>query len=203
VSWPLRPALSAEACLAQLQRFLLLAYRTLREPRDDRTRLFAFRLHQFIAGAGDLFATLEAPAVRYLDVKGQQFQPGQPEKRLFNTVFCRECGQEYFPVWASGPLKDPESFEPRELSDRSREDDEEVAFGLLMPDPEGIWSDAEVAEAFPEEWLDHARAEPRLRSNYNRYRPIRRHVTADGACAGEGLPTWYIPAPFASASTVG
>jgi hypothetical protein len=90
-------------CLSKLEQFLLLAYRTKREPHDERSRLFAFRLHQFISGAGDLFSTLEPEAQRYLDVKGQQFQPGHTDKRLFNAVFCRECGQEYFPVWASGP----------------------------------------------------------------------------------------------------
>jgi len=48
---------SPEVCADYLICFLLLAYDT----RDAESRpLFAFRLHQFIAGAGDLFATLES-----------------------------------------------------------------------------------------------------------------------------------------------
>ena len=38
----------------------------------------------FIAGAGDLYGTLEPPGVRYLTVNGQQFKPGEREKTLFN-----------------------------------------------------------------------------------------------------------------------
>ncbi len=185
-------------CLQRLEQFLLLAYRTKREPHDERSRLFAFRLHQFISGAGDLFATLEAEGVRYLDVKGQQFQPGHTEKRLFNAVFCRECGQEYFPVWAEGPQRDPERFEPRELGDRNREDqdgDEGIKFGLLMPDPKGIYDDTNL-ERYPEEWIDFTRAEPNLKANYKRYRPVPVRVRPDGEVTGDGIPAYFIPGSF-------
>ncbi len=41
--------LEAKPCLEHLKQFLLLAYQTKREPHNDRSRLFAFRLHQFIS----------------------------------------------------------------------------------------------------------------------------------------------------------
>jgi hypothetical protein len=85
-------------CLDQIRRLLLLAYRT-HDP--DGRPLFAFRLHQFVAGAGDVFTTLEAPGTRYITLSGQQFQPGAERKPLFTAMFCRSCGQEYLPVWAS------------------------------------------------------------------------------------------------------
>ena len=51
----------AEECFRFLRDFLLLAHNT----TDGQGRsLFAFRLHQFMAGAGDVFATLEAPGSR-------------------------------------------------------------------------------------------------------------------------------------------
>ena len=64
--------------------------------------LFAFRLHQFVAGAGDVFATLQPADERYITLNGQQFQPGERGKPLFNVVFCRNCGQAYFPIWYLG-----------------------------------------------------------------------------------------------------
>lgn len=185
-------------CLQKLEQFLLLAYRTKREPFDDRSRLFAFRLHQFISGAGDLFATLEPEGQRYLDVKGQQFQPGHTDKRLFNAAFCRECGQEYFPVWASGPQNAPDSFEPRDIGDRNREDqdgEDGVRFGFLMPDPAHNFEDANL-ERYPEEWIDFTRANPGLKSNFKRYKPLPVHVAPSGEIAGNGMSAFFIPGSF-------
>jgi hypothetical protein len=44
---------------------------------------FAFKLHQFISGAGHAFATLEPAGQRRVTVEGQQYLPGDPEKRLY------------------------------------------------------------------------------------------------------------------------
>lgn len=185
-------------CLSKLKQFLLLAYRTKRNPHDERSRLFAFRLHQFISGAGDLFSTLEPEGARFLDVKGQQFQPGHTDKRLFNAVFCRECGQEYFPVWATGPKTSPDTFEPRELSDRNREDqegDDGARFGFLMPDSKGIFDNADL-ERYPEEWIDFARANPGLKSNYKKNVPVPVSVSPAGEVASNGMHSWFIPGSF-------
>ena len=190
--------LERDRCLHQLEQFLLLAYRTKRDPQDERSRLFAFRLHQFISGAGDLFSTLEPEGIRYLDVKGQQFQPGHTDKRLFNAVFCRECGQEYFPVWAHGSQRDIERFEPRELGDRIREDadaDEGAKFGLLMTDSKGIYDHTNL-EGYPEEWIDFTRAEPKLKSNYKRNSPVPVRVNTAGEVAGNGIHFFFIPGTF-------
>ncbi len=190
--------LDVAQCLQRLEQFLLLAYRTKREPYDDRSRLFAFRLHQFISGAGDLFATLEPASNRYLDVKGQQFQPGNTDKRLFNAVFCRECGQEYFPVWASGPKASPDTFEPREIGDRSREDqgdDEGAKFGFLMPDPSLKFDDVDL-ERYPEDWIDFTHANPGLKNNYKRYKPLPVRVAPSGEVAGDGMQSYFIPGSF-------
>ena len=186
------------SCLLKLKQFLLLAYRTKRNPNDERSRLFAFRLHQFISGAGDLFATLEPEGQRYLDVKGQQFQPGHTDKRLFNAVFCRECGQEYFPVWATGQRASLDTFEPRELSDRHREDqdnDDGSRFGFLMPDPEHNFDHTNL-ERYPEEWIDFSRAIPGLKSHYKKSIPILVSVNPAGEVASNELQAWFIPGSF-------
>jgi hypothetical protein len=46
---------------------------------------FAFKLHQFISGAGHAFATLDRPGRRAVTVEGQQFLPSDPEN------VCTRC----------------------------------------------------------------------------------------------------------------
>ena len=123
--------LEVDDCREYLTRFLLASYQS----QDDSGRnFFAFRLHQFISGAWEcVFHARSSLVQRYLTLQGQQFKPGDRERPLFTLCFCRECGQEYFPVWAKLAAKQPDSFTPRDLSERSNED-EDVRFGYLMPD---------------------------------------------------------------------
>jgi ATP-dependent helicase YprA (DUF1998 family) len=62
-----------DACEPFLRQFLLLAYET-RSPDDNRS-LFAFRLHQFIAGAGNVYvlglALISAPACTHRPIWAQ------------------------------------------------------------------------------------------------------------------------------------
>ncbi|MBF0140164.1 MAG: DEAD/DEAH box helicase [Magnetococcales bacterium] len=184
--------LSADQCESYLARFLLLAFHTRNE---NGKPLFAFRLHQFIAGAGHLFSTLEPAHRRYLTVNGQQFQPGERDKLLYNAVFCRECGQEYFPIWATLENKQLKAISPRELSERSNEGDD-VQFGFYMPDPEGQFDPSGFEEHFPEEWLDFDHGKTRLKSYYRRYKPTHLKVNTKGESSTEGMPGWYIPGSF-------
>ena len=64
---------------------------------NDRA-FFAFRLHQFISGAGVVYTTLDSYGTRPVELEGQQFLPADPSKRLYSTYFCRSCGQDYHPV---------------------------------------------------------------------------------------------------------
>ena len=52
--------------------------------------LFAFKLHQFISGAGRLYVTLDPSGNRTVTFDGQIFDPEHPDKRLFSTHFCRK-----------------------------------------------------------------------------------------------------------------
>jgi hypothetical protein len=92
----------AAACRQALRDLLLVSSL----PEGERTGtpnaggrgFFAFKLHQFISGAGHAFATLEAPGRRIVSVDGQQFLPSDQDTRLYPTHFCRQCGHEYHPV---------------------------------------------------------------------------------------------------------
>jgi len=181
-----------ETCRSYLAGFLLKAYET----RDDKGRpFFAFRLHQFVSGAWNVYATLEAKGARFITLDGQQFKPGDRERNLFNLCFCRECGQEYHPVWATMEGKQPQAFSLRELTERSN-DDEELQYGYLMPDMEGIFDPDDLEGHYPEDWLEFDDGGVRLKPNYRRYRPLQVHVAPNGQIAGDGLAAWFIPGSF-------
>ena len=179
-------------CLDYLRRFLLLAYQA-HDP--DGRPLFAFRLHQFVAGAGDVFTTLEKPGARYLTLNGQQFRPGERNKPLFPLVFCRGCGQEYLPVWATVADRQAARIDPRELNEKTAEDDGTV-HAYFMPDPDGEF-DAEDADRYPDEWLEPvADGSQRLRQNFRQYRPLPFCVGTSGGSDSAGLQGWIVPRSF-------
>ena len=184
--------LAIDTCRDYLTQFLLAAYQS----RDDSGRsFFAFRLHQFISGAWNAYSTLEAPNERYLTLEGQQFKPGDRDRPLFPLCFCRECGQEYFPVWAKLISQRPDSFDPRDLTERSKED-EDVWFGYLMPDCGGAFDPTDLEGRYPEDWLEFSGGVARLKPHFRSYRPIGVHVDTHGGVASEGLAAWFIPGSF-------
>ena len=184
--------LEASVCREHLAGFLLTAYQSLNESGRN---FFAFRLHQFISGAWNAYSTLEASGERYLTLQGQQFKPGDRERPLFTLCFCRECGQEYFPVWAKLEAKQPDSFSPRDLSERSNED-KDVRFGYLMPDSAGAFDPADVEGQYPEDWLEFRDGVPSLKHHFRRYCPLPVRVDTRGGVASEGLLAWFIPGSF-------
>lgn len=181
--------LSLSCCQDYLARFLLAAFQC----RQDGRSFFAYRLHQFISGAWNAYATLEAPGTRFVTTNGQQFKPGDRERLLFNLAFCRECGQEYFPVWREE--EEMLVFRPRELTDRANER-EDVEFGFLMPDDQCVFKPEELERHYPEEWLDFPGGQPRLKSRYRQYQPEELQVNARGQAGTDGLSVRYIPGAF-------
>src|SRR5690606_6022615 len=120
--------LDVSVCRDYLEKFLLVCYGVNNEKGQS---FFAFRLHQFISGAGNAYATIEREGERYVTLDGQRYVPGERDKLLFNLAFCRECGQEYFPVWSYMSGDQPDVVIPRELNERGRDDEEDV-HGYIM-----------------------------------------------------------------------
>ena len=195
------------AAKAALQNLLAVASKPERDRRGEGSirPFFAFKLHQFLSGAGRAFATLEAPGQRLVTLDSQQFAPGRPDGvRLYALHFCRTCGQEHHPV----RLVDDERgshFLARDIDEMADENDAEPHAeatterpGFLMLEP----SDEEFTfrgreEDFPEEWLEETkRGEIRLKAGYRRHRPERRLVLPDGTESAAGQPAWFLPGKF-------
>ena len=185
---------SVEKAESVLSAFLLRAYRTLDKPESEGGRsLFAFKLHQFVSGGGKVFSTLEAEGKRFLTLDGSQFVPGDRERRLYAVHFCRECGQEYFPVWHEDAPAGRQ-LSPRSIDERNH-DDEEVKNGFFMPDPDGIWDD--VVDRYPETWIEkRADNDFRLKSTYRKRQPQSVRVSSTGELAAAGLLGWFLPGSF-------
>ena len=75
---------------------------------------------------------LEAPGKRVVTLDGQQYVAGDRSRHLYNVHFCRDCGQEYIPVW-DADTAEGRTFQRRNIEERQHEDDG-VKFGFLMPD---------------------------------------------------------------------
>ncbi|GMV58073.1 MAG: hypothetical protein AMXMBFR72_11850 [Betaproteobacteria bacterium] len=162
--------------------------------RDATGRsVFAFRLHQFISGAGKVWTSLEEPGKRVITLDGQRFVPGRQHEGhlLYSAHFCRECGQEYHPVWDSN--RNGRRFDPREIDDTMAENDD-VAFGFLMPDANGeIWKGDEAD--LPDTWLDFAYDPPRVKHSYRKAVPQEVRVDPTGL-VGHGIRCWYTAGKF-------
>ena len=112
--------LDPEMCRARL-RAVLEAGNAATLPSGEP--VFAFRLHQFLASGGSVYATLEGPGVRALSTEGQVYapNPGEDEpKLLYPLAFCRECGQETYLV-ARVSEHEEERLVPRSASEVVRE----------------------------------------------------------------------------------
>lgn len=185
---------SVVSCMNYLQQFMLRAYAVTDEAGKS---LFAFKLHQFVAGGGKVYATLEAPGYRAITLDGQQFVSGDDDRqrRYYHVHFCRDCGQEYIPVWdTDGP--EGRAFAVRSIDERQH-DDEQVKFGFLMPDGCGLW-EQEAFERYPETWLEErADGEWRIKSAQRKFVPQSVKVRPDGVITTDsGLQAWFIPGGF-------
>lgn len=177
---------------AGLQKFLIAVQHEVTTPQGRSP--FAFKLHQFISGPGKVHATLEAQGQRQITLDAQRFAPGRQTESvlLYPTHFCRDCGQEYHPVWREE--QGSVCYRPREIDDISADDGEDVKFGFLCPSHPDLQYQGGL-EDLPEIWLDFTKAEPKIKSAYKKTVPIATRVDPQGY-EGRGKHYWFIPGKF-------
>lgn len=202
-----------QACKEALRTFLLVSSLPEKDRTGDesasRRSFFAFKLHQFVSGAGHAFATLEPSGKRTVTVEGQQYLPDDPDKRLYPVHFCRDCGHEYHPVRLVSEgggrrflARDIDDAAPAkvddELATEEAESPDREVFGFLTlhaVDPDFDFKKDEP-EYYPETWLDFdAAGNPRIKSTYRRARP-REVIVAPNGEVGAGAKAWFIPGRF-------
>jgi superfamily II DNA/RNA helicase/very-short-patch-repair endonuclease len=173
-----------DQCKSYLKKFLLKTYQV---KTPIGRPFFAFKLHQFISGAGDLYSTLEPENNRIITNNGQVFLPGSEQtKKLFNLCFCRSCGQEYFPVAALLHSEQILAIQPRSLTDRTVL--EGYSSGYFMPGENfTVWDGR-----FPDDWYEDQDS-GKLKRDKRAKAPQEAGFAADGQSSTQGLRGWYIP----------
>ena len=164
--------------------------------------VFAFKLHQFISGAGRLYATLDPSGTRTVTFDGQIYDPDNDTKRLYATHFCRKCGQEHHPVTLLTIDGQPR-FEKREIDDLPVPDGADDTagnsqWGFLMPEPvDGDFEFGGQDDDYPDSWQEEGPSGlPRLKATYRKSRAIAVSVNPDGKTGGGGRRAWFLPGRF-------
>jgi hypothetical protein len=200
-----------EVCREALRRLLLLSSipetKRTGAPGASTRSFFPFKLHQFISGAGQAFATLEPRGQRTITVEGQQFLPDAPEKRLYPTYFCRECGHEYHPVrllsegGASQVLArdiddvPPARSEKEEQPDENEDPENREIFGFVTLHEQDL-EFRDRFEDYPEAWVENdPKGFPRLKAYYRNARARELLVEPSGQ-VGAGIKAWFFPGKF-------
>lgn len=157
----------------------------------------AFKLHRFIAGAGDALTTLRPPPRRVL-FEGQKTDPEDEEARLYPTRFCRNCGQEYHVVRLQ---EREEGFValPRDIDDAplgEPRDNEEAGYLTPYEAPGEAFRFSGEVETYPEDWLESVGDRFRLRANRHKSQPRLINIAADGKISDTGRQFWFLPGKF-------
>jgi len=186
-----------ETCRSGLETFLTRVSLPETERGGSGTGAFlAFKLHQFISGAGEIFTTLTGKPRNVL-FEGQLEDPSAPGHRLYPTRFCRECGHE---VHVITKTEDAEGilFLPRSIDDAPLDDQEGETAGYLTltgdGDPEYDFT-GEI-ETYPEDWREERNGIERLRANRKRRMPQMITVAPNGRHDSSGESFWFIPGKF-------
>ena len=203
---------SEDACNEVLRDLLLVSSVPERgrtsDPDASEQSFFAFKLHQFISGAGHAYATIEPRGARKVTVDGQQFLPDHPDKRLYPVHFCRECGHEYHPVrlvqqegesvFLARDIDDAPPTGQDEADGAANDAQPEGTFGFLTPYPpdDSAFTFADREDDYPETWLElDAGGSPRLKKYYRDARARSFVVGSDGR-VGSGTKAWFQPGKF-------
>jgi ATP-dependent helicase YprA (DUF1998 family)/very-short-patch-repair endonuclease len=189
--------LPGEHCDARLRELLAVGNGLRTESGDP---LFAFRLHQFLAAGGTVYATLQLPEKRKFSMEGQYYAgDGEEEKLLYPLVFCRECGQEYY----MANLRDNLSkyLLPRAPIFNGDDTDSNVIPGYValnrdLDNDGDLWDESRESD-LPDNWWEQRAKGPRIKKDFKPHVPRELTVKADGEVdSGIGTKVWFQPSPF-------
>lgn len=157
---------------------------------------FAFKLHQFISGPGKVYLTLDAPGKRLITLDGQTYVTDKTHNGeklpLFEAYFCRECGQEYIPVWFVKNDQGIAQVVPRNIDEVGVGENE--SYGYVCP-VTASQSFRGNDEELPDDWLD-PKNPSKVRSSRKKDVPQRLRFSIQGYSTPEGEEFWVLPGKF-------
>lgn len=182
---------------------------------DERKRPpFAFKLHQFVSAPSHVSVTLEPENERHITLQGQIFFPakakageksalagdesdGMVQLPLFEAYFCRECGQEYLPVWVYDESKRPVKVSPRSLGTVDP-DNKDIAGYVCPCVDDQIFNRKDSLSLLPDTWFFNDGA--KLKKDKKNLVPQKIWLDRFGNVVEEGdklgSPFWLIRGKF-------
>jgi ATP-dependent helicase YprA (DUF1998 family) len=185
--------LDREMCAIAIQKMLLAGYACINY--ENNSRAFAFRLHQFISSGDTVYTSLENKGKRYISTSGQRFVPGNREISMYQTVFCRECGQEYYVV---NKRDTEEGIEFLYRDFKEKDDSENESVGYLCLDEDIDWpSDEEsLIEKLPDDWIEDVKGIIRVKKSKKGDLPKTYLLDSQGRLSTHGVKFQFAKAPF-------
>ena len=163
---------------------------------DNGRSPFAFKLHQFISGPGKVYVTLGSPGNRIITLDGQTYASDREEPNnklpLFEAYFCRDCGQEYIPVWFVRSEGKISKILPRSINDLDVNETE--SFGYVCP-ATASQSYQGNTENLPDDWLD-PKNPLKVRSTRRKAVPQLMRFSSSGFVSDDGEAFWVMPGKF-------
>lgn len=183
-------------CEAAIERHLMAGY-DLVDLEPGANPPFAFRLHQFISRGDTVYASLETPGNRSVTTRGQKFVPQGKGRLLFPLVFCRDCGQEYYPVDILDEGNGP-TAKPREISARiSAQDDGTSGYIAVGSIAEWPTDQNEITARLPDDFLERDGDILRVKKSQQKSLPQPITVQPTGEVEfGKESNALFLPAPF-------
>jgi hypothetical protein len=118
----------------------------------QRYTLLPFRLHQFFAQTGSVYATLGTPRDRFITLEpGVHHSDSSGNRFIFPHVFSRASGKTYICVFHD--TKEGRLL-PRDFNAQETENDNYVA-GYIIPGGLEIWNPPEDLENLPPAWIQN------------------------------------------------
>lgn len=183
----------------RIQQMLAVMARPARQRGGSGDRSFlAFKLHQFLSGAGYVFATLHPAGKRKITLDGQRFDPDRPDSRLYPTFFCRKCGQEFHPVTLVNQEESLFAL-PRSRDEAPLEDEtsgQRAGYVFVAPKADEEFPFTGIPDDYPEEWRVNNGGVGQIHRDKRKYQLERIVVAPSGEIGKSGIDAWFIPGKF-------
>lgn len=144
--------------------------------QGERYTCLPFKLHQFFAQTGSVYATLGTVGNREITLEPGLYESGKDGRFVFPHVFSRASGWSYVCV---GLDSSEQRFLPREFNDNETKDCQD--FGYIIPEytdteDDHVWEeDQEHLNQLPTSWITRSASGLKFATKFNPRRPIRIH----------------------------
>lgn len=171
------------------------------QEKKARKQLLPFKLHQFIAQTGSVYATLDPRQERRITLEAGRYihDPNSDKRRdLFPVVFSRDSGLDFLCVSldSDGQLK-PRLFESGIYTDDEQANETAGYVVFDLDENEPLWS-KEDEDLLPDSYFRWNKSGKKLKKENAVRMPKRIYINADGQVTNKATdtPAWYISAPL-------